>query len=541
MKAWMVGSGGARVDQQLDGTGTSIGRGSDNDIVVAHPQVSRHHATISFQGGTWILEDHSSNGTMVGVRRVHRARIPLRGGERISFAKGAPVIQIDSSPARGPGIRGNQPSPAGPPSSGTAKVQVIQPDGSVTERALNRALSIGRTSASDIVVNGSKVSRHHATLSPSGAGYILEDHSTNGTYVDGRRVHNSSVSISPGQEVTFGGRSAKLVVRPSSPPAPRGSRVPRQQGVGARTAAGPSHTKIVPIARRGFFDKLKKQWFFHVGLVTSVVSVILFSTLLSFHQGLGRGIESGSFMTYAFTLGLYLGYLMILFLYNVSGKPLGWTVVAGSFAFTFVLLLMQLPFQLFSVVFRPRFVMEGLEGAGNIFELFMAHFIGAGLCEELFKSIPIWLAAFAAPWLSRNSVSGFRAGKLTPLTGSMVGAASGVAFIVFETVMSYVPNTVNQTGMYGSGIMLLLPRFLNGMAAHVAWSGIFGYFIGLYFFHRCREIKLVFYGYLGAALLHGLSNSFGGVHDFFMGAMYILSFVAYFIYLYKARLSYHEG
>ena len=53
----------------LEGSMT-IGRSGENDITLMDFDVSRSHARISFQGGTWIIEDlGSSNGIILGGKR----------------------------------------------------------------------------------------------------------------------------------------------------------------------------------------------------------------------------------------------------------------------------------------------------------------------------------------------------------------------------------------------------------------------------------------------------------------------------------------
>ncbi len=49
----------------------AIGRALDNDVVIDHPSVSRHHARICAHGTGWLLEDlGSSNGSYVNNGRV---------------------------------------------------------------------------------------------------------------------------------------------------------------------------------------------------------------------------------------------------------------------------------------------------------------------------------------------------------------------------------------------------------------------------------------------------------------------------------------
>jgi len=53
------------------GAVTRIGRALDNEIVVSHSSVSRHHASIENSNGAFVVRDlNSQNGTFVGNRRV---------------------------------------------------------------------------------------------------------------------------------------------------------------------------------------------------------------------------------------------------------------------------------------------------------------------------------------------------------------------------------------------------------------------------------------------------------------------------------------
>jgi CRP-like cAMP-binding protein len=55
---------------------TTIGRAPDNTVTVVHPTVSRKHARLSFEGGTWVLEDLGSvNGIVFQGRRVDKVQL----------------------------------------------------------------------------------------------------------------------------------------------------------------------------------------------------------------------------------------------------------------------------------------------------------------------------------------------------------------------------------------------------------------------------------------------------------------------------------
>ncbi len=67
----------------LQEAATRIGRLSDNDIVLATPKVSRHHAVIVDTGSSFVINDlRSSNGVQVQHERIRRAT-PLHDGDHI--------------------------------------------------------------------------------------------------------------------------------------------------------------------------------------------------------------------------------------------------------------------------------------------------------------------------------------------------------------------------------------------------------------------------------------------------------------------------
>ena len=66
--------------------------------------------------------------------------------------------------------------------------------------------TIGRSRDCDIVLNDSSVSRMHGYLLTSGRQvYFVDENSTNGTYVNGRRIQGK-VALSQGDQVLVGGK-----------------------------------------------------------------------------------------------------------------------------------------------------------------------------------------------------------------------------------------------------------------------------------------------------------------------------------------------
>lgn len=84
MRPFLLLNPGSEGEQRLDlkmGT-TSIGRNIDNDIVIAHPTLSRKHAVIEMGiAGVTIVDLNSRNGTSVNAERVERR--DLKDGDMI--------------------------------------------------------------------------------------------------------------------------------------------------------------------------------------------------------------------------------------------------------------------------------------------------------------------------------------------------------------------------------------------------------------------------------------------------------------------------
>jgi chromosome segregation ATPase len=78
---------------------------------------------------------------------------------------------------------------------------------------LGRKTTIGRTPDNDLQIEADYISRHHAVLLSSAAGMILEDlNSTNGVYVNGRRVVRTT--LHDGDLITIGRTGFRYVLKP---------------------------------------------------------------------------------------------------------------------------------------------------------------------------------------------------------------------------------------------------------------------------------------------------------------------------------------
>jgi hypothetical protein len=77
----------------FDGSGLTIGRSADNDLVLADSRVSRHHARISGRRGTLVYADlGSTNGSR--VNGVEVGELVLGAGDRIELGDTLIIVEV---------------------------------------------------------------------------------------------------------------------------------------------------------------------------------------------------------------------------------------------------------------------------------------------------------------------------------------------------------------------------------------------------------------------------------------------------------------
>ena len=159
-----------------------IGRDQSCNIVLPSPRVSSLHAEITIlNSGDMLLEDKNSlNGTYVMNRRINPgATVSIKRGDAIRFAD----MELDWS-----------------------RVPMI------TTQPYKAIYGIGKDVRNEIQLSGATVSRFHATVfvEKDGKCYI-EDHSKNGTTVNGTKINSGQrVRIKRKDAISCGGVPVKL-------------------------------------------------------------------------------------------------------------------------------------------------------------------------------------------------------------------------------------------------------------------------------------------------------------------------------------------
>lgn len=159
----------------------TIGRASDNDIIINDSYISSHHAVIKVLNGKLTIQDTGSmNGTYVNRDRISSADITFSDDIQLGSYK----LNLERFRDYFCEIKEENIS-------------------DVSFNLAEGANRIGRAQDNDIVINHPMISAHHAIIIKSRDTFVIEDlNSTNGVYINGRRIHRESFTAS--DKVTLG-------------------------------------------------------------------------------------------------------------------------------------------------------------------------------------------------------------------------------------------------------------------------------------------------------------------------------------------------
>ncbi|MGW0370193.1 FHA domain-containing protein, partial [Streptomyces coeruleorubidus] len=73
----------------------TLGRDPQGDVVFDDARVSWRHATVSFNGRSWVIEDHgSTNGTFVQGQRIHQMELGPGSAVHLGNATDGPRLNL---------------------------------------------------------------------------------------------------------------------------------------------------------------------------------------------------------------------------------------------------------------------------------------------------------------------------------------------------------------------------------------------------------------------------------------------------------------
>ncbi|MEV4938345.1 ABC transporter ATP-binding protein/permease [Streptomyces zaomyceticus] len=246
----------------------TLGRDPQGDLVIDDARVSWRHATISWGGRSWVIEDHgSTNGTFLQGQRIHQVEIGPGSAVHLGNATDGPRLNLAGTPAQqqAPAVH-QQAAPQAPvhqvpvpqaaeqaewithqapppqqnwqqqaPPQQQVPPQQVPPqqgpgrpgaaagassayaDRSPTtfhQLALGHVMRIGRALENELVVSDLQVSRNHAEFhaTPDGRFEIRDLGSHNGTYVNGQPIPKGGTALLGPQDIVGVGHSTFRLV-----------------------------------------------------------------------------------------------------------------------------------------------------------------------------------------------------------------------------------------------------------------------------------------------------------------------------------------
>jgi pSer/pThr/pTyr-binding forkhead associated (FHA) protein len=180
---------------------TRIGAGPDVDVPVSDDASMGVQAILELTGETQVIIRRARDGATVRVNGVGLGvePTPLMHGDKIDVAGKELLFSEDKkvgatafvSAADVAAIAAKRSGPArATANTGGRLVSLV--DGKEYPIPQNGVV-FGREAGSDIVVAQPEVSRRHASIAPTESGYVLQDLSTNGVWVNGNRVQGPQV------------------------------------------------------------------------------------------------------------------------------------------------------------------------------------------------------------------------------------------------------------------------------------------------------------------------------------------------------------
>ena len=468
------------------GSTVKVGRSSDNDVVVNDPTVSRRHAQISWQAGSWLWQN---------------------AGQAPTFLAGQPVAQFGVAQAVDVCLA----SPQGPALRLAAAAAGPGPGPVKTELAAGVA---GPGPATNV---GGPQAGYAAAAPPqgyaaAGAGAPPQGYGPQGTGApQGYGPQGTGTPQGYGQQgfgqQGFGQQGVGVPPQGYGPPGAGGP----PPGYGAPGAGGPPQGYGPPGAvpppgfgppgggiplslldQGSFFEILIpiKSWLHDRGWRQGLRLLIIPYALLPliFLQVFAN---STSLSTPGWAYSLYVAPIWLLAFWYFIRPPkiekIEYAVALG------VIILVVILIKIYTIPIETA--------AGNPATVSGALVIG--YAEETTKAIPVLIAALVL-------LFGFKK-KLDPRNWFLMGTVAGLAFGVYEqaeyTSMAigiiHGAHFINQADQ--GTLDFAFRVFVDGFQ-HAVWAGISGFFIGIAINYRRKAIPILLLGVSIPALLHAFND-----------------------------------
>ena len=190
-------SGLPSASYELGAGETVIGRSTEADLQFKHPEISRRHCSMKWDGADgFTVEDLRSRwGTKInGAALASEVETPLQPGDRLHI--GPVLVYFGYGPPPGAAAAEAVPSSDSQATAEESRPQVLMGGREVDVIPLAGTMRFGRSGDVEVILGDAGISRHHATIEHLGTGYEITDlRSRAGSLVNGRRFEKHQLVI----------------------------------------------------------------------------------------------------------------------------------------------------------------------------------------------------------------------------------------------------------------------------------------------------------------------------------------------------------
>ena len=194
--------GGLVTELKVDSGVLSIGRTTENDIVLPSASISRNHCRLEIQNGSAAIVDlKSSNGVYVDDTRI-KERVLINENKHIRL--GDYRLRLELVTPMG-GIHGINTAHVSPDQAHSRLVVLTGKQVGREILLFEPMTTIGRIEENDVSLPDISVSRHHAQLrlQSDGSFVLIDLNSSNGTFHKGHSV-SAPTGVLAGDKIRFG-------------------------------------------------------------------------------------------------------------------------------------------------------------------------------------------------------------------------------------------------------------------------------------------------------------------------------------------------
>ena len=325
---------------------------------------------------------------------------------------------------------------------------------------------------SRIVLSSNQVSLYHAIIDLEQNDLVVTDqNSRNGILVNGQRQKRCILANGDTLQI---GPYIITVTFTHSPSSHDLSKHPTVSPIDSKTHHL-SFTELFPVASR---LNLKQKGFLVPGIITVIFVVAMLVN------------RKSNDLFFLYILATYLASVSHYLIHKLCHKHKPWWLLFSLGLATGLPLL-------------GGFHISIPHTGNHIVDLISEAFVEKALLEELFKALPVLLLYMLGrllPSPKRELI-----GVWEPIDGILLGTASATGFALVETML-HVHKEIGTSGSF-AGITFLIPQILGDLSGQVAYSGYFGYFIGLSSLKPSKRWRLLGIGYITSATIH----AFGAV------------------------------